>query len=65
MSAASTVREHRVIATLRVEVCADRARTGLCLACHAGPFVQLECCGGWVCDTEGQYQMGSYERDVP
>lgn len=35
---------------------------GLCESTR-GPFIQTECCGNWVCDTEGQYEIGSYERE--
>jgi len=35
---------------------------GLCNSTE-GPFTQTECCNRWVCDTEGQYQIGSYERE--
>jgi hypothetical protein len=28
-----------------------------------GPFTSTECCGATVCDTEGLYQINSYERD--
>jgi MYND finger len=35
-----------------------------CGLCHStsNPLVPMECCGGYVCDTEEDYQMGSYER---
>jgi hypothetical protein len=35
---------------------------GLCYSTR-GPFMQTECCGNWVCDTESGYEMGSYERE--
>jgi hypothetical protein len=35
---------------------------GLCDS-TTGPFIQTECCGNWVCDTERQYEIGSYERE--
>jgi hypothetical protein len=35
-----------------------------CGLCHStsNRLVQMECCGGYVCDTEPDYQLGSYER---
>jgi hypothetical protein len=35
---------------------------GLCFSTK-GRFVQMDCCGGWVCDTEDQYELGSYDRE--
>jgi hypothetical protein len=35
---------------------------GLC-GSRRGPFMLTECCGRRLCDTEGEYEMGSYERD--
>lgn len=35
---------------------------GLCYSTR-GPFVKTECCGNWVCDTEDNYEMGTYERE--
>ena len=35
---------------------------GLC-GSRRGPFIMTECCGRRLCDTEGDYAMGSYERD--
>mmetsp|Transcript_20148 Transcript_20148/g.57797 ORF Transcript_20148/g.57797 Transcript_20148/m.57797 type:complete len:569 (-) Transcript_20148:310-2016(-) len=37
-------------------------KCGLC-GSTSGPFIQMKCCGGTVCDTEDQYSIGSYERD--
>lgn len=34
---------------------------GLCDSTQ-GPFIQTECCGNWVCDTEHQYVPMSYNR---
>ena len=47
-------------------VCAGRqpkkpTACGLC-GNKFGPFVKTPCCGRVVCDTEGDYQMFSYER---
>jgi hypothetical protein len=35
---------------------------GLCYSTQR-PFVKTECCNRWVCDTEGDYEMGSYDRE--
>lgn len=36
-----------------------------CGLCHSTnrPLMQMECCGGYVCDTEDQYEMMSNERE--
>jgi len=39
-----------------------RQKCGLCGKTD-GPFTTTDCCGGTVCDTEGQYRVNSYERD--
>jgi hypothetical protein len=39
-----------------------RERCGLCGKTD-GPFTLTDCCGATVCDTEGQYQLNSYERE--
>eukprot|EP00985_Skeletonema_marinoi_P002868 scaffold1176_cov182-Skeletonema_marinoi.AAC.6 len=39
-----------------------REKCGLCGKTD-GPFTVTDCCGVTICDTEGQYQMNSYERE--
>jgi len=39
----------------------EARRCGLCNKTNE-PFMRMECCGGVVCDTEGEYEMHSYER---
>lgn len=39
-----------------------RAKCGLC-GKTGGPFTITKCCGRLICDTEGQYRPGSYERE--
>lgn len=40
----------------------SREKCGLCGKTN-GPFTLTDCCGATVCDTEGQYQINTFERE--